>query len=190
MSINDLFGTVGQLLARPLVLPGLLMACILFAALADRAARRYGWRRVPAVLAALSAALVFAVTLSRSRPDFSSMPGVFVPEEPFCYLDGFSAHGYFEVLNILMFVPFVVFAVLAVRRPLVVLGISVVASAAIELVQTLTGQGVCEAQDFLNNTAGIVLAAAVTALVLRFLPARRAPEPADLIAKADRPGQR
>ncbi|WP_179118103.1 VanZ family protein [Saccharothrix sp. ALI-22-I] len=177
LSFGDLSETVDRLLARPFVLPGLLLACVVFGVLAHFVARRYGWYRVPAVLAALSAALVFAVTLSRSRPDWSSMPGVIVQEEPFCYVNGFSAYGNFEMLNILMFVPFVFFAILATRRPFVVLGIAVATSAGIELVQTLTGQGVCETQDFLNNTVGIVAATAVTALVCKLLPAQRRSQP-------------
>jgi glycopeptide antibiotics resistance protein len=112
---------------------------------------------------------VLAVTLSRSRPDLVGMPGAFHYEEPFCLMSGFSINGGFEFLNVLVFMPFEFFAVLATRRPFVVLAVCVVMSAVIELVQTLTGQGACETQDFLNSSLGAVVAAGLAAVVNVFL---------------------
>ncbi|EWC58082.1 hypothetical protein UO65_6638 [Actinokineospora spheciospongiae] len=163
--IDDLLSTVWMLLDRPLVAVGLVAGCVLLGAGALLGARRYGWRPVPALLAGLGAALVLAVTLSRNRPDFASMPGVVSYGEPFCILDGVSLTGGYELLNVLLFMPFAFFAVIATHRPLSVSVVSVVSSAGIELAQTLTGQGVCETQDFLHNAIGIVAAAVLGAAV-------------------------
>jgi glycopeptide antibiotics resistance protein len=84
-------------------------------------------------------------------------------------------------LNVLAFMPFAFFAVLATRRPLVVLAVSVVMSAVIELVQTLTGQGACETQDFFNNSLGAVVATALAAAVNVFLARVSSPVDADRV---------
>jgi hypothetical protein len=181
MLIGNIVELTGRLLSRPLVLPGLLIGAAILGICSFRAASRFGWRKVPAVLAGLGAALLLAVTLSRSRPNLADMPGVFYYEEPFCLMNGFSVNGGFEFLNVLAFMPFAFFAVLATRRPLVVLAVSVVMSAVIELVQTLTGQGACETQDFFNNSLGAVVATALAAAVNVFLARVSSPVDADRV---------
>ncbi|MCA1192109.1 VanZ family protein [Saccharopolyspora sp. 6V] len=69
------------------------------------------------------------------------MPGVRVVEEPFCQLNGFSMAGGNELSNVLLFVPLVFFAVLATRKPLVVLVSAIGLSAAIELLQVARTEG-------------------------------------------------
>ena len=62
--------------------------------------------------------------------------------------------------NAALFVPSVYFAVLSTRRPLAVLAVATGASAAIETVQALVpalGRA-CDTNDWLMNTAGIVVA--------------------------------
>ncbi|MCG8915706.1 VanZ family protein [Actinokineospora sp. PR83] len=167
--IDDLLSTVWVLLDRPLVLAALVVGGVLLGAGALLGARRYGWRQAPALLAGLGAALVLALTLPRHRPDFAATPGVVSYGEPFCILDGVSVTGGQELLNVLLFMPFALFAVIATHRPMSVFVVSVVSSAGIELTQTLTGQGICETQDFLHNAIGIavatVLGAAVNTLI-------------------------
>ncbi|MCA1188746.1 MULTISPECIES: VanZ family protein [unclassified Saccharopolyspora] len=102
------------------------------------------------------------------------MPGVRVVEEPFCQLNGFSMAGGNELSNVLLFVPLVFFAVLATRKPLVVLVSAIGLSAAIELLQVATNRGVCETQDFLNNSVGAAVAAAVAATLISRFPGRTA----------------
>jgi hypothetical protein len=54
-------------------------------------------------------------------------------------------------------VPFALFATLATDRALMVLATSVALTGAIELVQPITGVGVCETQDFGNNALGALV---------------------------------
>jgi VanZ like family. len=111
-----------------------------------------------AVMAGISLGVVLGVTFSRTLPEWAG--------KEFCHLNGFSLHGATELLNALLFVPLVFCAVLATRRPLAVLGSAVALSAVIEIVQPLTRRGLCETQDFFNNSAGAVVAAALAAGVL------------------------
>jgi glycopeptide antibiotics resistance protein len=74
------------------------------------------------------------------------------------------------VLNFLMLTPFAFFGTLATRRPITMVVVSAVISGGIEITQAWTGLGVCQKQDFLNNTIGAVvavLAAWVLTLLLR-----------------------
>ncbi|GAA4864165.1 VanZ family protein [Saccharopolyspora cebuensis] len=167
LSLESVFSTVENTLSNPLILVGMLVGVVLLGAAGLVAARRWGWRPVPSVLAGMSLGAVLGVTLSRTRPDYASMPGVRVIEEPFCQLNGFSMMGGNELWNVLLFVPLVFFAVLATRRPLPVLASAIGLGVVIELVQQIANRGVCETQDLLNNVVGAVVAAAVAALLTR-----------------------
>ncbi|MDT7785142.1 MAG: hypothetical protein QOF58_3561 [Pseudonocardiales bacterium] len=145
-------------LSNPLIAGGVVVGAVAFGLGARAAARRNGWHPVPAVLAGISLGVVLGVTFSRTLPSWAG--------QEFCHLNGFSLHGSSELLNALLFVPLVFFAVLATRRPLVVLGAAVALSAVIELVQPLTRRGLCETQDFLNNSFGAVVAAIAAAGVV------------------------
>ncbi len=172
--VNSVFWSVVGALSNLLILVGTLVGLALLSTAGLVAARRWGWRPVPSVLAGASLGVVLGATLSRTRPDYASMPGVRVVEEPFCQLNGFSMTGANELSNVLLFVPLVFFAVLATRKPLVVLVSAIGLSAAIELLQMATNRGVCETQDFLNNSAGAAVAAAVAATLISRFPGRTA----------------
>jgi glycopeptide antibiotics resistance protein len=81
-----------------------------------------------------------------------------------------------------MLVPFAFFATLATRRPLVVLGLAAGLSGVVELVQATTGLGVCEAQDFANNTVGAGCAVLVGWLITAAIDSARR-EPGDRPAR-------
>ncbi|GLY47547.1 hypothetical protein Lesp01_12030 [Lentzea sp. NBRC 102530] len=149
---------VGDALANPLIAVGVVVGAVVLGVGARCAARRFGWRPVPAVFAGVFLGVVLGVTFSRTLPDWATAPG-----QAFCHLNGFSLHGSAELLNALLFVPLVWCAVLATRRPLAVAVGAVLLSAAIEVVQPLTGRGLCETQDLFNNSAGAVVAAALAA---------------------------
>jgi VanZ family protein len=153
--------------------PGVLAAFLLFCALSGvgtwLVAGNLGWRRLPATLAAVGLSLAVAVTLVR--------PGGHLPDAganpvSLCLHDHFSLHGGLQVLNVLMLVPFAFFGTLATRRPITVAVVSVVLSAGIELTQAWTGLGVCQKQDWLNNSVGAVLAVSAAWLLTVLLDNR------------------
>ncbi|MGW6928777.1 VanZ family protein [Lentzea sp. NPDC054927] len=152
------FGAILNALTNPLIAGGVVVGGGALGLGGWFAARRFWWRPVPSVLAGISLGIVLGVTFSRTLPDWAG--------QEFCHLNGFSLHGSAELLNALLFVPLVFFAVLATRRPLAVLGSAVALSAVIEIVQPLTRRGLCETQDFFNNSAGAVAAALAAAGVL------------------------
>ncbi|GGP81407.1 VanZ family protein [Saccharothrix coeruleofusca] len=146
-------------LSNPLIGGGVVVGGVALGFGGRLAARRTGWRPVPSVLAGIWLGVVLGATFSRTLPDWAG-------RDQFCQLNGFAVNGGIELLNGLLFVPLVFCAVLATRRPLAVLGSAIALSAAIEIVQPLTRRGLCETQDFLNNSAGAVVAAALAAGVL------------------------
>ncbi|MBP2471856.1 energy-coupling factor transporter transmembrane protein EcfT [Crossiella equi] len=156
-------GVAWGALSNPLIAGGVVVGAVVLGFGARWAARRFGWRPTPSVLAGLFLGVVLGVTFSRVPPAWTQAAG-----QPFCNVSGFSLHGANEALNALLFVPLVVCAVLATRRPVAVAVSAAALSALVELLQPLTGRGICETQDFLNNTAGAVVAACVTAAVLAF----------------------
>ncbi|PRY44692.1 VanZ family protein [Umezawaea tangerina] len=167
--VGSVWGTIPTILytlENPLIAGGVVLGGVLLGIGGWQAAKRFGWRRGPSVAAGISLGVVLGATFSRTLPDYASMPGVVPRERPFCYVNGFSAVGGNEMINVLLFVPLVFFAVLAVRRVLVVAGAAVALSAVVELLQPLTHRGLCETQDFLNNSAGSLVAAAAGAAVL------------------------
>ncbi|ANZ41555.1 hypothetical protein BBK82_42005 [Lentzea guizhouensis] len=152
-------GAVLGALSNPLIAGGVVAGAVVLGTGGWFAARRFWWRPVPSVLAGISLGVVLGVTFSRTLPDWAG-------RDEFCQLNGFSLHGSAELLNAMLFVPLVFFAVLATRRPLAVLGLAIALSAVVEVLQPLTRRGLCETQDFLNNSAGAVVAAVVAAGVL------------------------
>lgn len=148
-------------LANPLIASGVVVGAVSLSFAGRYAARRFGWQPVPSVLTGLFLGVVLGVTFSRTVPGWATAAG-----QPFCNISGFSLNGMNELLNALLFVPLVICAVLATRRPLAVLISAVALSAFIEVVQPLTNRGICETQDFLNNTAGAVAAAGIGAALL------------------------
>jgi hypothetical protein len=158
-------GEVLRALSNPLIAVGVVVGIIVLGPAGWFAARRYRWRPVPSVLAGISLGVVLGVTFSRTLPDWAGRDG-------FCHINAFSLTGSSELLNAVLFVPLVFFAVLATRRPLPVLVSAIALSAAIEVVQQLTRRGLCETQDFLNNSAGAVVATAAAAAVVAVVQRR------------------
>ncbi|HEX5401066.1 MAG TPA: VanZ family protein [Pseudonocardiaceae bacterium] len=154
------------IMGQPGVLAAFLLFCGLFGAGMWLVAGTFGWRRLPATLAAVGLSLAVAVTLVRSGghpPSASTNPVTL------CMHDPFSLHGGLQVLNFLMLTPFAFFGTLATRRPISVTVVSALVSGGIELTQAWTGLGVCQKQDFLNNTVGAVLAAGAAWVALMLL---------------------
>ena len=151
------------IMGKPGVLAAFLLCCTLLGAGMWLVAGRLGWRRTPATLAAIGLSLAVAVTLVRSGghlPDTGTNPVTL------CLRDPFSLHGGLQVLNFLMLMPFAFFATLATRRPISVSVLSAVISGGVELTQGWTGLGVCQKQDFLNNTLGALVAAGAAWLLV------------------------
>ncbi|MFE3072000.1 VanZ family protein [Streptomyces sp. NPDC059247] len=72
-------------------------------------------------------------------------------------------------LNIVLFVPFGLFAVLATRRPLLSVGLGAVLSAMIETAQATVPfvTRLCDTDDLVSNTAGVLIGASAGALACR-----------------------
>ncbi|TQM81494.1 VanZ like protein [Saccharothrix saharensis] len=149
-------------LNQPETVAALFSGAVLLGAVGFVLARYRGWAALPAVLAGFGLALAVAATLARPGGTFTV-----VTTDPIgmCVGNEFSLTGSLQRLNLVMLVPFAFFATLATRRPWAVLGVSAAFSASVEFVQALTAIGVCEAQDFLNNTAGAFFAVLVGWLV-------------------------
>ncbi|ANZ35652.1 hypothetical protein BBK82_05735 [Lentzea guizhouensis] len=148
---------VRQTFTDPVTAAGVLAGAVLLGLGAWAAARRFWWRPVLSVLAGISLGVVLGVTFFRSAPSWA------LTGSQFCHFTGFSLSGPNELLNVVLFVPLVFFAALATYRPVAVLCAAVALSAVIEVVQPLTGRGMCETQDFLNNGVGALVAAGVAA---------------------------
>jgi hypothetical protein len=144
------------IMGQPGVLAAFLLCCVLFGGGVWLLAGTLGWRRVPATLAAVGLALAVAVTLVRSG---GHLPAPSTNPVALCLRDRFSLHGGLEILNFAMLMPFAFFGTLATRHPIAMMITSAVVSGGIELTQAWTGLGVCQSQDFLNNTIGAVVAA-------------------------------
>ena len=151
-------GLTQTILSRPGVLIAVILGTIVLGLLAWLLARALGWNRLAAVLAAAGLALALSVTLVR--------PGGHLPHHAdnplyLCMRDSFSLHGGLQLLNFAMLMPLAFFATLATRRPISTAVGCAVLSAGIEITQALTGLGICQKQDFLNNTIGAIVAAVV-----------------------------
>jgi hypothetical protein len=151
------------ILDQPGVLAAFILLCALFGVGTWLVARRLGWHKLFATLAAVGLSLAIAVTLVRPG---GHLPNPNASPVSMCLHDQFSLHGGLQVLNLLMLTPFAFFGTLATRRPITLAVASAILSAGIELTQAWTGLGVCQKQDFLNNTFGAITAAAVAWLLL------------------------
>ena len=150
------------MLSRPAVFAAEVFGAIVLGALAWLIAGRLGWIRWAAVLAAAGLAMALAVTLVRH--------GGHLPtgENPLykCVSGQFSLHSETSLLNFLMLMPFAFFGTIATRRPFTIAISSAALSAGVEITQALTGLGVCDKQDFLNNTIGALIVVAVAWFLL------------------------
>ncbi|PRY45097.1 VanZ family protein [Umezawaea tangerina] len=116
------------------------------------------------ILAVLSAIPLVAVTLVPT--------GIRADDGVLCAVQLFlPTSGSVELLaNIALFLPLVLFAALASRRPLLVVLVAVVGSFAIEAVQAVLpviGRR-CDTEDWAMNTVGILVAGVLARIVLVF----------------------
>jgi hypothetical protein len=151
------------ILNQPGVLAAFVLLCALFGVGTWLVARRLGWHRLFATLAAVGLSMAIAVTLVRPG---GHLPNPGASPVSMCLHDQFSLHGGLQVLNLLMLTPFAFFGTLATRRPISLAAVSALLSAGIELTQAWTGLGVCQKQDFLNNTFGAIVAVIAAWLLL------------------------
>ena len=152
----------------------LVIAAILFvviAALLVRAGRR--GKRIATVIAAVGVVAVLGLTLV---PDTYPMAGVTCSFDP--------SEFYRDSFNVMLFLLPAIFAVIAVRHPLLVFASGVALSAVIEVIQALSpvlGRR-CDIGDWLANSTGtaigVLLAVGVIAVVGRISRRRAASETA------------
>lgn len=145
---------------------------VLLGGLAWRLAPRWGWARVPAVLAGCGLALALAVTVVRPLGHYPAGGLSPLTTLRLCAVGSLSLAHLYEQLNVVMLMPFAIFGTLATRRPALIAASTVAISAVAEFVQAATGGGQCQARDLAHNTLGGVLGALVAVVVLR-LRARR-----------------
>lgn len=168
-------GLAEDMLSRPSVFAAEVLGTVILGVLAWLLAGRLGWSRWAAVLAAAGLAMALAVTLVRH--------GGHLPtgQNPLylCVSGQFSLHSETSQLNVLMLMPFAFFGTIATRRPFSIAIGSALLSASIEITQALTGLGICDKQDFVNNTIGALIAVALAWLLLLITrtngPRRRTP---------------
>ena len=155
-------GLAEDMLSRPGVFVAVVFGALILGVLAWLLANRLGWIRWASVLAAAGLAMALAVTLVRH--------GGHLPtgENPIyrCVSGQFSLHSETSQLNFLMLMPFAFFGTIGTRRPITIAIAGTLLSAGIEITQALTGLGVCDKQDFLNNTIGALVAVGVAWLLL------------------------
>jgi hypothetical protein len=144
--------------ADPMVMAALIAGGLVAGVCAVVVARRRRWRMLPAILASLGLTLIVAMTMVRPPlPRYQAL-GAEAGSAPFCVVHGFAPYADSNaILNLWLFVPFALFATLATDRALIVLASAVALTGAIEVVQPITGVGVCETQDFGNNALGALV---------------------------------
>lgn len=147
------------ILRQPGVLAAIVMGSLVLGTIGWLLAAWRGWAKGPAAVAGCGVALALGVTLVRSGFDVSR-EGLRHPLSA-CIQDSFSLAGDMQVLNFAMLMPVAFFGTLATKRPLATLLSCAVLSGGIELIQATTSVGVCQKQDFLNNSVGALLAVAV-----------------------------
>jgi hypothetical protein len=155
-------GLAEDMLSRPGVFVAEVFGALILGVLAWLLANRLGWIRWASVLAAAGLAMALAVTLVRH--------GGHLPtgENPIyrCVSGKFSLHSETSQLNFLMLMPFAFFGTIGTRRPVSIAIAGTLLSAGIEITQALTGLGVCDKQDFLNNAIGALIAVGAAWLLL------------------------
>ena len=146
------------LLVRLAMIVGLIVTLVVAALLV----RAHGpGQRIATVISALAVVIVIALTLT---PDTNSLEGSVCNLQPYSF--------YSDAYNMVLFGIPAIFAVVATRRPVVVLLVGVGFSALIELAQYWNpwlGRR-CDVDDWLANSigsvVGVLLAVIVVALVL------------------------
>jgi hypothetical protein len=149
-------------LSKPDVTAALLVGGLVLGALALVAAHLFRWNKPASALAGVSLALALSVTLV--RPYWGDVR----LGDPLrmCVPGHFSVTAGEALLNFVMLMPLGFFGVLATKRPLLVAMGCVSVSAGIEITQAMFELGVCDGQDFMNNSVGGVLATVAGWLLL------------------------
>lgn len=165
-----------RVFAQPGVLTAMLGGCLVLGVLGLVIGRAFRWRPWCTGLAGAGLAGALAVTLARDGDWAQSSGGGLRDAWAQCIPNAFSLSGSYARLNFVMLMPFAFFAVLAVRRFLPVAVLCLGAGIGIELFQVVSGRGVCEIQDMLNNTIGGMLAAVAGWMLHRLIgTGRRTP---------------
>lgn len=151
------FGLAGIILDEPLVLAAAVVGSLVIGGIAWLVADRLGAPRLAAALSACGLALALAVTLA--RPGVVNYTDARANPLQVCHLTSFSLSGAEAKLNFAMLMPFAFFGAFTTRRPLLIIVACAALSGGIELFQAISGAGVCESKDWLNNTIGGGLAA-------------------------------
>lgn len=140
---------------------------LLLGGLAWWLAPRWGWARVPAVLAGCSLALALALTVVRPLGHFPAGGLNPLATLRLCTMGSLSLAHLYEQLNVVMLVPFAIFGTLATRRPVAIAAVCLLDSGFAEYVQGATGGGACQVRDVVHNTLGGVLGVLFAVVVLR-----------------------
>ncbi|HET9257899.1 MAG TPA: VanZ family protein [Pseudonocardiaceae bacterium] len=136
---------------------GFIPGALLLGGAAWYLAPRRGWDRVPAVLAGCALAMALALTVVRPPGHFPAGGLNPLATVRLCSVGSLSLAHLYEQLNVLMLIPFAVFATVAARRPVPVVIACLLVSAGVEFVQAATGGGQCQARDIAHNTLGGLL---------------------------------
>lgn len=160
-------GLAETILRQPGVLAAIVVGSLVLGTLGALLASWRGWAKAPAALAGCGVALALGVTLVRSGFD-PTRAGIRHPLAA-CLRDSFSLDGGLQLLNFAMLMPVAFFGTLATRRPIATLLCCALLSGGIEVVQSMTGVGICQKQDFLNNSIGALPAAGVAWVLLALL---------------------
>lgn len=159
---------------QTLVTLGLASLVLLPPAIASGIRAGWSWWRVGcAGLAGLGTALVLATTLGRYAYGVSvDLGGMYCLVQPGLSMDTPEAK-----LNGLLFAPACFFAVLALRRVLVVFASAAALSVLVEATQSATRLGTCQTSDVVRNLIGAALAVLLGLAAVRVtkgLPLHRA----------------
>jgi VanZ family protein len=138
--------------------------------------RATSWASVPTLLALLALTLVLALTLAPAATDITS-------DSSGCYLGGRHLRSRLlqirtdpeSLLNLVLFVPLGLFAVLALRRIWLPTLLVLVLPAVIELAQLRIPGRECSGIDYLTNAAGGLAGVLLGALTLWLLRRRGLP---------------
>jgi hypothetical protein len=162
---DQVWGLLTILLGRRSVQAGYVVSAVVLSLAAVVVARRARWdatRTVVGVAAALSLALLPALTLARR--------GIDLRRQPTCdWAWGLEPTDAEQVLNLVLLLPAGFFAAWALRRVWTVVLAAAALSIAVETLQATLDIGACQVGDMARNAAGAFLGAVAGALLARLL---------------------
>ncbi len=173
--MGDIETLAGIVLSQRQVVLTLALVSLVLVPLVTVLATRAGWswwRVASAGLAGLGAALVVAATLGRYSDGVTLLGW-----DLHCLTrPGLSLRTPEARLNVVLFGPACFFAVIALRRLVIVCVLAAGLSVCLEVVQGVTGMGTCETSDVVRNVGGAGVAGLlglVAVLATGRLPQRR-----------------